>query len=164
MNKCFSIFLTFFIFSTSVISQESSVELADLQEDKEVYLNWELTYKNALKRAKKEKKPVMIYFTGSDWCTPCKVLDRQLFHTEKFKSFSDDNLILLEVDSPRRVDLLEQKKLSENLYLKKKYKVKSFPTLVFVNHRGKKVAEKRGYVLTEYYYPFIQSVVYKYKK
>ena len=164
MNKCFSIFLIFFIFSTSVISQESSVELADLQEDKEVYLNWELTYKNALKRAKKEKKPVMIYFTGSDWCTPCQVLDEQLFHTEKFKIFSDDNLILLEVDSPRRVDLLEQKKLSENLYLKKKYKVKSFPTLVFVNHRGRKVAEKRGYVLTEYYYPFIQSVVYKYKK
>ncbi len=127
-----------------------------------IKLNWISTYDEALEISKKEKKPVLIYFTGSDWCGPCKVLDEKLFHTEKFKNLSDKELVLLEVDIPRRQDLLSDEKISENLYLQKKYKVNSFPTLLFVNHRGKKVSEKRGYVLTEYYYPYIQSVIYNY--
>lgn len=127
-----------------------------------IELNWISTYKEALKKAKKEKKPVLIYFTGSDWCGPCKILDDELFHSEKFKTISDNDLVLLEVDIPRRKDLIEPDKMSENLYLQKKYKVKSFPTLMMVNHRGKKIAEKKGYVMTEYYYPFFQSVISKY--
>ena len=114
------------------------------------------------KKAKKEKKPVLIYFTGSDWCGPCKILDDKLFHTKKFKSLSDKNLILLEVDIPRRRDLIAPKKMKENLYLQKKYRVKAFPTLMMVNHRGKKLGAKKGFIMTEYYYPFFQSVLRKY--
>ncbi len=33
---------------------------------------------------------------------------------------------------------------------------------MFVNHRGKKIAEKKGYIMTEYYYPFFQSIIDKY--
>lgn len=127
-----------------------------------IELNWMSTYEDALKRAKEIKKPVLIYFTGSDWCAPCKVLDNDLFHTEKFKNLSDSDLVLLEVDIPRRKDLLSPDKMSENLYLQRKYKVKSFPTLLMVNHRGKKIGEKTGYVITEYYYPFFQSIIRKY--
>ena len=90
---------------------------------------------------------MLIYFTGSDWCGPCILLDKELFHTEKFKELSDEALLLLEVDSPRNQTLLSQDKISENLYLKNKYKVRSFPTLVFVNHKGKKIAEKKGYII-----------------
>ena len=127
-----------------------------------IKLNWIATYDEALEISKKENKPILLYFTGSDWCGPCKVLDKELFHTEKFKELSDKNLVLLEVDIPRKHDLLSPDKISENLYLKEKYRVKSFPTLLFVNHKGKKISEKSGYVITEYYFPYIQSVVYNY--
>jgi len=126
-----------------------------------VKLNWMSSYEDALKKAKEEKKPVLIYFTGSDWCAPCITLDKQLFYTDKFKNLSDKELVLLEVDFPRNQDLLTQDKISENLYLRERYKVNSFPTLLFVNHRGRKVAEKTGYIMSEYYYPFIESVVLK---
>lgn len=127
-----------------------------------IKLNWIATYDEALEISKKENKPILLYFTGSDWCGPCKVLDKELFHTEKFKELSDKNLVLLEVDIPRKHDLLSPDKISENLYLKEKYRVNSFPTLLFVNHKGKKISEKSGYVITEYYFPYIQSVVYNY--
>ena len=103
-----------------------------------------------------------MYFTGSDWCGPCKILDKNLFHTEKFKAIADKDLVLLEVDIPRRTDIISADKMNENLYLQRKYKVRAFPTLMMVNHRGKKIAEKKGYVMTEYYYPFFQSVIGKY--
>ncbi|PQJ80859.1 hypothetical protein BTO18_01205 [Polaribacter porphyrae] len=142
-------------------STEVAIDSTKVKKVDAIKLNWVPNYKEALKRAKKEKKAVLIYFTGSDWCEPCKVLDRDLFHTEKFKTLSDNDLVLLEVDSPRRQDLLSQDKISENLYLKRKFKIKSFPALIILNYRGRKIAEKRGYILTEYYYPFIQSAIYK---
>jgi thioredoxin-related protein len=131
-------------------------------ESSEIKLTWMPTYKQALKKSRKEKKPVLIYFTGSDWCGPCKVLDKNLFHTEKFKAIADKDLILLEVDIPRRIDLLSPKQMRHNKNIQKKYKVRSFPTLMIVNHKGKKIAEKKGYILTEYYYPFLRSHIEEY--
>ena len=151
------------LFSVFMLKVSFSQELVTTKHDStDIKLNWMPFYEDALKKSKKEKKPVLIYFTGSDWCGPCKVLDEKLFHTEKFKSLSDNDLVLLEVDIPRNQDILTQDKISENLYLQKKYKVKSFPALIFVNHKGRKISEKRGYVMTEYYYPYIQSVIYNY--
>lgn len=156
MNKFKGLFIVVFLVIQTSFSQEL------VTNTNEIKLDWIATYKEALKKSKKEKKPVLIYFTGSDWCGPCKILDKELFHTERFKTLSDKNLVLLEVDIPRRRDLVAPDKMKENLYLQSKYRVKSFPTLMMVNHRGKKIAEKKGYVITEYYYPFFQSVINSY--
>ena len=157
MQKNIMLIFSFFLISFFSFSQEFK-DSVQLEKDL-LKLNWETTYTNALKRSKNENKPVLIYFTGSDWCGPCIKLDKELFHTDKFKKISNEFLILLEVDSPRRKDLLSQEKISENIYLKNKYKINSFPTLLFVNFRGRKIAEKKGYIITEYYYPFINSVL-----
>jgi thioredoxin-related protein len=162
MNKLIGFLMIGLLASQYISAQEVVNDTIKIVEIPKIELDWIPTYKEALKKSKKEKKPVLIYFTGSDWCGPCKILDDQLFHTEKFKSISKNDLVLLEVDIPRRKDLIAPKKMSENLYLQKKYKVKSFPTLMMVNHRGRKIAEKKGYVITEYYYPFFQSVISKY--
>lgn len=151
-------------FQTSFSQQIDSTEVkvAEIEVVNKIELDWVATYKEALKKSKKENKPVLMYFTGSDWCGPCKILDKDLFHTEKFKALADKDLVLLEVDIPRRTDIISADKMNENLYLQSKYEVRAFPTLMMVNHRGKKIAEKKGYVMTEYYYPFFQSVILKY--
>tara|TARA_B100000795_G_scaffold270063_1_gene262392 strand:+ start:8774 stop:9262 length:489 start_codon:yes stop_codon:yes gene_type:complete len=162
MRKLVFAFIICF-FSTQVYFAQEAIGLdEEYIDNSEINLNWMPTYKEALKKSRKEKKPLLIYFTGSDWCGPCKVLDKDLFHTEKFKSLADKNLILLEVDIPRRLDVISLDKMKENKILQKKYSVKSFPTLMIVNHRGKKIAEKKGYIITEYYYPFFESQINKY--
>ncbi|MCG1037208.1 thioredoxin family protein [Polaribacter sargassicola] len=143
-----------------LIGSTFSQELADT--DNNVLPNWEPTYKGALKKAKEENKPVLIYFTGSDWCGPCIVLDKKLFHSTKFKEIADKDLVLYQADMPRNKDILLPNQLEDNNDLIKKFKIKSFPTLVFVNHKGKMLAYKKGLILTEYYYPFIQSVIDSY--
>lgn len=165
MNKLFGFFMVSFLAYQTSFSQQidsTEVEVAEIEVVNKIELDWVATYKEALKKSKKENKPVLIYFTGSDWCGPCKILDKDLFHTEKFKALADKDLVLLEVDIPRRTDIISADKMNENLYLQSKYKVRAFPTLMMVNHRGKKIAEKKGYVMTEYYYPFFQSVILKY--
>ena len=127
-------------------------------------LDWIPTYKEALKLSRKEDKPVLIYFKGSDWCGPCKIIEKELFGTKKFTDLAKKELIMLEVDIPRDLTILSPEKLRDNLTVKQKYRVKKFPTLLFVNHRGRKIDVKSGYILTEYYFPFIQNVIYKNKK
>ena len=152
----FSLAICFFVIANNN-AQEHVKESVD-----NLTANWETTYKEALKKSKKEKKPVLIYFTGSDWCGPCKVLDKKLFHTEKFKTIADNDLILYEADTPRNKDIVSPEKLEVTNDLKRKFKIRSFPTLVFVNHKGKMIGYKKGLILTEYYYPFIQSVIENY--
>ncbi|MGY8908739.1 MAG: thioredoxin family protein [Flavobacteriales bacterium] len=165
MNKLFGFFMVSLLAYQASFSQQidsTEVKVAEIEVVNKIELDWVATYKDALRKSKKEDKPVLMYFTGSDWCGPCKILDKDLFHTEKFKALADKDLVLLEVDIPRRTDIISADKMNENLYLQRKYKVRAFPTLMMVNHRGKKIAEKKGYVMTEYYYPFFQSVIGKY--
>lgn len=156
MKKNILSFAISFFLTGIIFSQEETVE------NKTVILNWTATYKEALKKSKKEKKPILIYFTGSDWCGPCKVLDKNLFHTAKFKEIADKDLILYEADNPRNKDLVDSGRLKENFKLISKFKVRSYPTLVFVNDKGKMIGYKKGLILTEYYYPFIQAVIENY--
>ncbi|MDD7914586.1 thioredoxin family protein [Polaribacter ponticola] len=103
-------------------SQEMVSVNTEFSESLEIKLNWMPNYKKALKKSKKERKPILIYFTGSDWCGPCKILDKDLFHTEKFKNLADKELVLLEVDIPRRVDIISPEKMKENKIIQKNLK------------------------------------------
>lgn len=125
---------------------------------------WFNSYKEALKKAKKERKPLLVYFKGSDWCGPCKKLDEELFSSEKFKKISEENFVLYEADIPYNKDLVEKERLKLNLKLVKKFKISSYPTVLFINRRQRIIASKKGLILTDYYYPFFQSIIAKYNK
>ena len=82
--------------------------------------------------------------------------------TEKFKKIADKDLILYEADYPRNRDLITPEKLELTNKLKEKYNVRGFPTLVFVDHQGVEIKCNKGLLITEYYYPIIQSVIDQY--
>lgn len=146
------VLLTFFVFTNLLIAQESTDSIAK----KSI---WSLTYKDALQLSKKEKKPLLVYFKGSDWCGPCKKLDQELFSTEKFKHFSDNYFVLYEADIPFNQDLVTKERLELNKKLAKKFKVSSYPTLLVLNHKQKILGVKKGLILTEYYYPFFENYI-----
>ena len=58
-------------------------------------VDWQTDYEKVLKKAKKEKKNVLVYFTGSDWCPPCKMLKKDLFETDAFKQLSSEYVLSL---------------------------------------------------------------------
>nr|WP_299034638.1 thioredoxin family protein [uncultured Tenacibaculum sp.] len=155
MKKIFSLIVVLSI-SITVSSQEK-------MKDSLKTINWTSSYQEALKKVKKEKKPMLIYFKGSDWCGPCKTLDKELFTTEKFKKLSKDNFVLYEADIPFNEDLVAREKLEINKKLAKKFKISSYPTLLFINHRQKIIDSKKGLILIDYYYPFFESVIKKYR-
>lgn len=146
------LFLFLFISSISVYTQNND-------------LNWMVDFDKAQKLSKKENKPILIYFTGSDWCPPCKMLKKDFFNSEEFKSMAH-KLILVEADFPRRIDVLSQEQEKKNKELAKKYNSKgSFPTVVMVNSKGKVYNTVSGYTLLrdpENHFNLVKQVLAKY--
>jgi thioredoxin-related protein len=108
-------------------------------------VQWTTDLPAAQTQAKKDKKLVLMNFTGSDWCGWCKKLQAEVFTTKEFDTFAKDKLVLVEIDFPN------QKKQSAalkkaNEALQAKYKADGFPTIVVLNGDGKEVWRQVGYM------------------
>ncbi|MBF25641.1 MAG: hypothetical protein CMP49_03880 [Flavobacteriales bacterium] len=63
---------------------------------------WLINFEEAYQQSSLSNKPIMANFTGSDWCGWCKKLKKAVFDTDVFKNWANENVILLELDYPRR--------------------------------------------------------------
>lgn len=107
-------------------------------------LTWLTDLPKAQEKAKADNKLVLMNFTGSDWCPWCWKLRDEIFKTPEFAEYAKKNLVLVELDFPRKKELpAEQKKANKELAAK--YEIKGYPTVVVLNSAGKEVA-KLGYM------------------
>src|SRR6187431_590184 len=83
--------ILFFLFSAGIVSAQDSV--------------WTNNLEKAVELSNKNHKPVLLFFTGSDWCGWCKRLQAEVFEKSEFKQWASKNVVLMEVDFPRRVPL-----------------------------------------------------------
>ena len=103
------------------------IALAQTNNAQTVDLNWHTDLSKAVSISINEKKPIMLFFTGSDWCGWCMRLKKEVFNHEKFKIWSDEKIILVELDFPRRKKL-ESNILNQNRELARIFGVSGYPT------------------------------------
>ena len=104
---------------------------------------WHTTWDAAAKESKSTGKPILMDFTGSDWCGWCIKLKEEVFNTPEFKSWAKNNVVLLELDFPRSKAQSEEEKAA-NTDLAKKYGIQGFPTIIFAKADGE-VLGRYGY-------------------
>lgn len=102
-------------------------------------------YDEALELAKNENKPVLLEFTGSDWCPPCKMMKQQTLSKDEFKTFADQNIVFVELDFPRSRQL-EPGVVKQNAELQEKYSVQGYPTFILVDNAGKELGRTVGFM------------------
>jgi thioredoxin-related protein len=107
-------------------------------------LEWLTDLPTALDRARQEDKVVLLDFTGSDWCRWCQKLKAEVFDQAEFAAYAAANLVLVEVDFPRRKNLGSEQ-LHANRALASKYGVPGYPTIILLNSDGQKLGAG-GYV------------------
>jgi protein disulfide-isomerase len=105
---------------------------------------WLNDYKKAQEEAKANKKLLLLNFTGSDWCGWCIKIDKEIWSQPQFKDYARDNLVLVELDFPRRKDQPAEVK-KQNLQLAQQYEVLGFPTIVVLDSNGQKLWQFDGY-------------------
>jgi len=89
---------------------------------------WLVKIEEAYEESQKTGKPIMANFTGSDWCGWCKRLTASVFSKDDFKKWANDNVILLELDYPRRKQLPENIR-RQNAQLRQAFGIAGFPTV-----------------------------------
>ena len=108
-------------------------------------IEWLTDYDTALQNAQNEKKNLLVYFTGSDWCPPCKMLKSDFFETEEFKALST-KYVMLYVDLPRsRTVISSDQRLHNQKLLGKLNKRGVFPFIIIINENEKVLDEISGY-------------------
>lgn len=99
-------------------------------------LVWLTNYKNAVKKAQKEKKRLLLNFTGSDWCGWCVRLDKEVFSKKDFVTYANKNLVCVKLDFPRKKQI-PQAEQKQNFELQTKYNVEGYPTILVLDNNEK---------------------------
>lgn len=94
-------------------------------------MTWYTDINQATEISKKENKPMMLFFTGSDWCGWCHRLQNEVFKTPEFEKWARENVILVELDFPRSKPQTEAIK-TQNRNLQQQFGVRGYPTCWFV--------------------------------
>lgn len=95
-------------------------------------LTWYDDINKVYELSTKSKKPVFAFFTGSDWCGWCHKLERAVFEKPGFQKWAKENVILMEVDFPRRKEQ-PQKLMEQNQGLQNFFQVQGYPTIWVFN-------------------------------
>jgi thiol-disulfide isomerase/thioredoxin len=83
----------------------------------------------AIKLSKQEGRDLFLFFTGSDWCPPCRKLDGEVFSQAEFLDTAKKNFILVIIDFPKHTPLPEEQQVRNETWANR-YGVKQFPTVV----------------------------------
>ncbi len=126
---------------------------------------WMTDWEAAKAKAKAENKPILINFTGTDWCGWCIRIEKEVFSKKEFQEYAAKNLILMEVDFPKKKEQ-DAKLKAQNKVLDKEFKIEGYPTIFLLDSEGKKISEDIGYREggPDAYAKYLQTLIDKAKK
>ena len=134
--------LTVFLISFITFAQEAPTQVIPKITDIPNHEGWINDATVASQLSQKTGAPILLFFTGSDWCGWCVRLHNEVLSKAEFKAWAlQKGIILLEVDFPRRKqqsDALKQ----QNASLQQQFEVRGFPTVYVI--KGQSFA-KLGY-------------------
>lgn len=103
-------------------------------------LYWSTNYYQALQKSQATNKPILLLFTGSDWCPYCIKLDREVFEKPEFSKLAGDKFIFVLLDQPKRQS--QPAELSATItQLQQKYHITGLPTVVLIDSSERVISE-----------------------
>lgn len=103
-------------------------------------IEWLTNFEAAKTQARAQNKTLLINFTGSDWCPPCMMLEKEVFKQPEFAAYAAKNLVLLEVDFPR-IKMQSEEAKAANAKLAERYGIYGFPTIVLLDSSEKEIGQ-----------------------
>jgi thioredoxin-related protein len=94
---------------------------------------WTMDYEAATKLAKDKKLPLLLNFTGSDWCGWCKLMDGNVYAKSEWNEFAAKNLVLVTIDFPQDKSIVPPRFVAKNEELKGKFGIRGFPSYVILD-------------------------------
>lgn len=107
---------------------------------------WLTDFKEAKALAAQKHQLILLNFSGSDWCSPCIRLKKEIFESETFKNFADSSIVLVNADFPRlKKNLLTKEQVNKNEELANEYNREGkFPFTLLLDENGKIIKSWEG--------------------
>ncbi|MGN0866222.1 MAG: thioredoxin family protein [Oligosphaeraceae bacterium] len=106
---------------------------------------WFDDWNAALTASRRTNRPMLVLFTGSDWCPPCKRLKETVLNTPAFQDYARQNLILVFVDSPRSVRLPPALQQSNRMLKQTLKPGNGVPAVVLLSPAGERLDHVVGF-------------------
>jgi thioredoxin-related protein len=106
---------------------------------------WIVDFEKAKETAAKEKKDILMDFTGSDWCGYCIKLHDEVFTKDEFKNEAPKSFVLLKLDFPKDASKQTKEEIVQNKKLNERFKVSGYPTILLADELGRPYARLVGY-------------------
>ena len=109
-------------------------------------VGWERSINHAIDQSESSGKPIMLVFSGSDWCSYCQRLEHEVLQTPEFKTWSSNNVIKVMVDFPQYYNLSADV-ARQNQRLKQYFEkhLRGYPTVLMITSDGS-IIGRTGYV------------------
>jgi protein disulfide-isomerase len=107
-------------------------------------VKWLTNYEEAVQQSKAASKPLVLFFTGKDWCGWCNKLDEEAFETKEFAEAAGNKFIFVMLDFPL-YSAQDPKIKAQNKELQQKFDVRSFPTVIVVDPKQNQQIGVTGY-------------------
>lgn len=129
MHKLITVLLTFLFLSTALQAAPQGTSSK---------INWITSYEDAVNQSKASSKPIILFFTGSDWCGWCHKLEGEALDTADFAQAAGDKFIFVKLDFPMNSQL-PANVTAQNKQLQKKYDVRGFPSIVILDSQERQI-------------------------
>ena len=106
---------------------------------------WLVDFAAAKEQAAKEGKDILMEFTGSDWCPPCKALKSAVLDSEVFKTKAPEKFILLKIDNPRDKSKQTPAEIAQYTKLAGEFKIQGVPTIILADAKGRPYSKTVGF-------------------
>ena len=106
---------------------------------------WVTDFAKAKETAVKEKKDLLVNFTGSDWCPHCIKLRDNVFTQKGFLDTIPYKFVLVTLDFPKDDSKQSEAEKTQNQQLQEQYSVSGFPTIFMMDAQGKPFGMNVGY-------------------
>ncbi len=107
-------------------------------------LRWQTNYEEAVKQSKESSKPLVLLFTGSDWCSWCTKLEEEALNTPDFASIAGSKFTFVKLDFPLYSSQDPQIK-AQNKQLQQKFDVRSYPSVIIYDAKNNQTIGTTGY-------------------
>ncbi|MDP8204955.1 MAG: FAD:protein FMN transferase [Candidatus Tenebribacter mawsonii] len=107
---------------------------------------WQKDLNKSKEIAKENNQNILLLFSGSDWCTPCIKLEKNIWDSAEFEKYAQENLVLLKVDFPKkRKNKLPKEQQKKNDKLFEKYNTLGAVPFVVILDKAGKILGTTGY-------------------